>query len=131
MTIIAGFSASRHGSAPINAGDVVTRASHDAPVTTPNLASSPAPADLIRAWPSDQPLGVVYRAGDHDVSRRTLLVKPRDTRFVFAPREPDSRGAAPLDEIERTWASTRKPHGSCWATEPCEAIGQGWLTALS
>lgn len=120
-----------HGSAPINAGDVATRASHGAPVTAPNLASSPSPADLIRAWPSDQPLGVVYRAGDHRVSRRTLLVKPSDTRFVFAPGEPDSRGAAPLDEIELAWASTRKPHGSCWAAEPCEAIGQGWLTALS
>ncbi len=86
---------------------------------------------MIRAWPSDQPLGVVYRAGDHAVSRRTLLVRPSSTRFVFAPREPEPRGASPLDQIERAWASTRRDRSSREASECHEAIGQGWLTALS
>lgn len=112
-----------HRSVPASVGGVASRASGDAPVT------APTPADLIRAWPSDRPLGVVYRAGDHDVSRHTLLVSPKETRFVFAPR--DSEPRSPLDEIERAWASTRRVHGSCRAAESCEAIGFGWLTALS
>lgn len=112
-----------HRSVPTSVGGVAARASDGAPVTTPT------PADLVRAWPSDRPLGVVYRAGDHAVSRRTLLVSPKETRFVFAPR--DSERRSPLDEIEGVWASTRRTRGSCWAAESCEAIGFGWLTALS
>lgn len=112
-----------HRSVPTSVGGVASCASIDAPVT------APTPADLIRAWPSDRPLGVVYRAGDHAVSRRTLLVSPKETRFVSAPRDGERR--SPLDEIERVWASTRRVRGSCWAAESCEAIGFGWLTALS
>jgi len=126
-----------HAGTPIDLGGVALRAGsgggpgHVRPASepqhpTPTSNPAPSPADVIRAWPSDQPLGVVYRAGDHDVSRCTLLVKPCDTRFVLASRESD-----PLGEIERTWASTRKARASCWAAEPCETIGQGWLTAMS
>ncbi len=112
-----------HRSVPSGVGGVAPCATSGVPVT------APTPTDLIRAWPSDRPLGVVYRAGDHGVSRRTLLVSPKETRFVSAPRSGQRR--SPLDEIEGVWASTRRVRGSCWAAESCEAIGFGWLTALS
>lgn len=63
------------------------------------------------------------------MSRRTLLVSPKETRFVFAPRDDERR--SPLDQIESVWASTRRVRGSCRAAESGEAIGVGWLTALS
>jgi len=115
-----------HRSVPTNVGGVATRAASGAPVT------APTPADLIRAWPSDRPLGVVYRAGDHGVSRRTLLVSPKETRFVLAPRDGERR--SPLDEIEGVWASTRRI-GDARQTGPSIGAGDapesGWLTALS
>lgn len=89
---------------------------------------TPTPSDVIRAWPSDRPLGVVYRAGGHAVSRRTLLVCPKESRVVVAPGAGDPHARSPLDEIADAWSSKSLARGSGRA---CEAIGAGWLTALS
>lgn len=88
----------------------------------------------MRGWPADRRLGVLYRAGDHAVSRRTVLVSPTEARFVFAPREGDGLAASPLDEVERVWASTRRGRVADQSGPSAgagDALGSGWLTALS
>lgn len=112
-----------------------------------------SPADMIRAWPTEERLGVVYRAGSGAVSGRTIVTRP-DAPVVFGPRgletsRDDRSGAAsagpsatacdssptsplpcPLDAIARTWRSTRAPSGAGQDTSEAGAIG-GWLSALS